>query len=84
MASARHYFSGQSQPDICVIKETDVMRLKSQTGPVSVTVLCTAMMVTQPAQAGNESRSHAFAMADGLIEVVADFSENSIYWCGAG
>ena len=37
-----------------------------------------------PATGGNESRSQAFALPDGLFEVVADFSENAIYWCGAG
>ncbi|SDC61511.1 hypothetical protein [Ruegeria marina] len=36
------------------------------------------------AMAGNESRSAAYPLTDGLIEVVADFSENAIYWCGAG
>ena len=34
--------------------------------------------------AGNESRYEAFPLDDGLFEVVADFSENAIYWCGAG
>lgn len=33
--------------------------------------------------AGNESRMEVFPYKDGLIEVVADFSEDSIYWCGA-
>ncbi|KUJ73615.1 hypothetical protein AVO45_13505 [Ruegeria marisrubri] len=36
------------------------------------------------AQAGNESRSKAYQLDSGLIEVIADFSENAIYWCGAG
>lgn len=60
------------------------MRQKILTGPVSVALVIISMTLTQPASAGNESRSHAFAMANGLVEVVADFSENSIYWCGAG
>jgi hypothetical protein len=36
------------------------------------------------ALAGNESRSQAFPLPDQLFEVIADFSESSIYWCGAG
>ena len=36
------------------------------------------------AAAGNESRSAAYPVAGGLIEVVAAFSENAIYWCGVG
>ena len=42
------------------------------------------IVTTPPAQAGNESRSHAYAFSNDLVEVVADFSENSVYWCGAG
>ena len=34
-------------------------------------------------EAGNESRFTAFALTDQQFEVIADFSENSIYWCGA-
>lgn len=33
---------------------------------------------------GNESRSAAYEVGNGLIEVIADFSENAIYWCGVG
>ncbi|WP_205520532.1 hypothetical protein [Tropicibacter sp. Alg240-R139] len=33
---------------------------------------------------GNESRSTAYEVGNGLIEVVADFSENAIFWCGVG
>ena len=40
-------------------------------------------LAAQAAQAGNESRFEAFAVPGGLFEVVADFSENAIYWCGA-
>lgn len=36
-----------------------------------------------PALAGNESRAKAFALPDGGFEVVADFSEDAVYWCGA-
>lgn len=43
-----------------------------------VTVLAMA-----PALAGNESRYRAFDLGDGSFEVVADFTENAIYWCGA-
>lgn len=35
------------------------------------------------AAAGNESRYRAFDMGNGTFEVVADFTENAIYWCGA-
>jgi len=41
-------------------------------------------LAASPVVAGNESRSAAYALSDGLFEVVADFSENAIYWCGAG
>ena len=48
--------------------------------------LTLALATTLPlsAQAGNESRSKAYPLDNGLIEVIADFSENAIYWCGAG
>lgn len=36
------------------------------------------------AQAGNESRSKAYPLQNGQFEVIADFSESSLYWCGAG
>ncbi len=42
------------------------------------------ILLATTVHAGNESRSQAYPLANGLIEVVADFSENSIYWCGAG
>ncbi len=38
---------------------------------------------TGPVLAGNESRFEAFALSDTSFEVVAEFSENAIYWCGA-
>lgn len=60
------------------------MLSRNLASPVAVTLVIMSIAATQPASAGNESRSHAFAMANGLVEVVADFSENSIYWCGAG
>ena len=60
------------------------MRPRNLASPAAVTLAIMSMTASQPASAGNESRSHAFAMANGLVEVVADFSENSIYWCGAG
>lgn len=39
--------------------------------------------LTGPVVAGNESRYRAFDLGDGTFEVVADFTENAIYWCGA-
>lgn len=42
-----------------------------------------ALVSAMPALADNRSRAEAFRMADGSIEVVADFSENQLYWCGA-
>ena len=47
----------------------------------AVTLTC---LTAAPAIGGNESRAKAYPLADGLFEVVADFSENAIYWCGAG
>ncbi len=48
--------------------------------------LCGPLIAFAPelAQAGNESRSEAHPLPDGLFEVIADFSESAIYWCGAG
>ncbi|WP_406645612.1 hypothetical protein QEZ52_16725 [Aliisedimentitalea scapharcae] len=37
----------------------------------------------QIALAGNESRYEAYRLSDNTFEVIADFSENAIYWCGA-
>ena len=42
-----------------------------------------ALLTPSFASAGNESRQEAFAIDQGLVEVIADFSENAIYWCGA-
>lgn len=42
------------------------------------------LMVPTVTWSGNESRSAAYEVGNGLIEVVADFSENAIYWCGVG
>lgn len=36
-----------------------------------------------PVSGGHESRSSALAVKDGLFEVFAEYSDNSIYWCGA-
>ena len=32
---------------------------------------------------GTNSRFQAFPVDNGLFEIVAEFSENAIYWCGA-
>lgn len=40
-------------------------------------------LTVQPAVAGNQSRVEYFPLDNNLVEVIADFSENSIYWCGA-
>lgn len=37
----------------------------------------------QTAMAGNESRYQAFPLPGAEFEVIAEFSENAIYWCGA-
>lgn len=42
-----------------------------------------AFAVASTAQAGNESRFEAFALNADSFEIVAEFSENAIYWCGA-
>lgn len=41
------------------------------------------MMAARPAIAGNESRFRAYPDTGGTFEVIAAFSENAIYWCGA-
>ncbi len=38
---------------------------------------------SQAANAGNESRFEAFPISADQFEIVAEFSENAIYWCGA-
>lgn len=51
---------------------------------ILASALSAAVMVcAAPAEADNRSRSEAFRLADGTFEVVADFSENQLYWCGA-
>lgn len=50
----------------------------------TVLIFSASLAATGPAAAGNESRYRAFALPDGQFEVIADFSENAIYWCGAG
>ncbi|MCE8521573.1 hypothetical protein KBY24_10725 [Ruegeria pomeroyi] len=52
--------------------------------PACIVATLLASVTGAAALAGNESRSVAYPLPGGLIEVVADFSENSIYWCGAG
>lgn len=42
-----------------------------------------ALVTAAPATADNRSRTEAFRLSDGTIEVVAQFSENQLYWCGA-
>lgn len=46
-------------------------------------LLVSVLAPSDPATASNKSRVEAYPVADGLIEVIADFSENAIYWCGA-
>ncbi len=46
--------------------------------------LVATSLIASPGAAGNQSRAEAYLLPEGLIEVVADFSENAIYWCGAG
>lgn len=40
-------------------------------------------LLAGPGLAGNESRFEAFPLENGTFEVVARFSEDAIYWCGA-
>lgn len=49
----------------------------------AIAVTSLSLALTPPAYGGNESRYRAFDLGDGTFEVVADFSENAIYWCGA-
>ncbi|MBO9450715.1 hypothetical protein J7426_10630 [Tropicibacter sp. R16_0] len=46
--------------------------------------LASVILLPTATWGGNESRSAAYDLGNGLIEVVADFSENAIYWCGVG
>jgi hypothetical protein len=43
----------------------------------------TATLMALPALADNRSRVEAFTLPDGTFEVVAEFSEDALYWCGA-
>jgi len=42
-----------------------------------------ALFTASVAQADNRSRVDAFVLNDGTFEVVAQFSEDALYWCGA-
>ena len=42
-----------------------------------------ALLLGAAALADNRSRVEAFTLPDGTFEVVADFSEDALYWCGA-
>ncbi|MEX0281843.1 MAG: hypothetical protein AB3N13_11735 [Arenibacterium sp.] len=50
---------------------------------ITGTAFALGLALTSPLLAGNESRMEAFPYKNGLVEVVADFSEDAIYWCGA-
>ncbi|MFC3613834.1 hypothetical protein ACFORG_08710 [Lutimaribacter marinistellae] len=52
--------------------------------PVAAAAITTTVLFATAVPAGNQSRATAYLLPGGLIEVVADFSENAIYWCGAG
>lgn len=49
----------------------------------SVLIWSLALCGASAAQAGNESRFKAYALNTDSFEIVAEFSENAIYWCGA-
>ena len=57
--------------------------MQSHATPRMIALALAASAIAWPAGAGNDSRAKAYPVSDGLIEVVADFSENSLYWCGA-
>ncbi|MFY9212922.1 MAG: hypothetical protein WAO69_17550 [Aestuariivita sp.] len=46
-------------------------------------LLAATVLATLPAHADNRSRVTAYVLSDGTFEVVADFTEDSLYWCGA-
>ncbi len=49
-----------------------------------VAVFIPFALAASGALANNESRFKAYDISDGVFEIVADTSDNSIYWCGAG
>ena len=49
----------------------------------NISLFAAAVIAAVPAIAGNQSRVESYTYGDGLVEVVADFSEDAIYWCGA-
>jgi len=49
---------------------------------VALTIVATGAIATA-AHAGNESRYEAYPLTSDTFEVIADFTENAIYWCGA-
>jgi len=42
-----------------------------------------ALLAALPVTADNRSRVEAFPLPNGTFEVVAQFSEDALYWCGA-
>ena len=51
--------------------------------PLCAFIVAAGTLAGTSSHAGNESRSQAFSYENNLVEVIADFSEDSIYWCGA-
>ena len=48
-----------------------------------VFALSAGLALSSTAWADNRSRVNAFVLSDGSFEVVAEFTENALYWCGA-
>lgn len=48
-----------------------------------VVALPIVVLAASAGHANNDSRFKAFSLPDERFEIIADYSDNSIYWCGA-
>jgi hypothetical protein len=61
-------------------QRSEIMHRRTST----ICAIAAGLLAAGAAQADNTSRYDAFPITDNQFEIVADFSENAIYWCGAG
>ena len=64
------------------LPKAKISKRPAKTRRLSLAVLSITLAATT-ALAGNESRYSAYPLTGRAFEVVAEFSENAIYWCGA-
>lgn len=59
------------------------MTLFAQSCPAGLAVTLSVTLVASPLSAHNESRATAHALDADRFEVIAEYLDNSVYWCGA-